>query len=134
MGLGTLLEKARLKQGLTIEEMSDRTKIRPQFLQAIEGDNYHLLPGEAYVKPFIRTYAKALGLNDEILSADKDVGISRFTEEPASVSEEVVAGQSIRERRERARRARRRRFILRLILTLAIIIGSLYLTIRLMNV
>ena len=65
-GMGTLLEKARRKKGLTIEDMSNRTKIRPQYLQAIEDEEFHLLPDQAYVKAFIRTYAKALGLQDEI--------------------------------------------------------------------
>lgn len=61
MGVGSLLEKARVEQGLTIEELAERTKIRPQFLQAIEEEQYHLLPDQAYVRPFIRTYARALG-------------------------------------------------------------------------
>jgi cytoskeletal protein RodZ len=125
MGLGTLLEKARLKQGLTIEEMSERTKIRPQFLQAIEGENYDLLPGEAYVKPFIRTYAKALGLEDDILG---DI------EHQTPTSEEILMEMGIRERRERVRKARRRRFVFRLALAVVVLVGSLYLVYRLMNV
>jgi cytoskeletal protein RodZ len=125
MGLGTLLEKARLRQGLTIEEMSDRTKIKPQFLQAIEEEEYHLLPGEAYVKPFIRTYAKALGLDDEIMG---DV------EGPAVISEDVFVDAGIRERRERAKRARRRRFLVRVITALLVLSGAAYLFFRLLNV
>ncbi len=125
MGLGTLLEKARLKQGLTIEEMSERTKIRPQFLQAIEVEDFDLLPGEAYVKPFIRTYAKALGLEDEILG---DIG----PREP--IPEEIMMEMGIRERRERVRKARRRRFVFRLALVVVVLVGALYLVYRLMNV
>jgi cytoskeletal protein RodZ len=124
-GLGTLLEKARLEQGLTIEEMSARTKIKPQFLQAIEGENYHLLPGEAYVKPFIRTYAKALGLDD---------ATSEDLEQPESAPEAVTVETGIRERRERAKKVRRRRFVLRLIATLIVVLGSVYLFIKLLNV
>ncbi len=133
MGLGTLLEKERLEQGLTIGEMSERTRIKPQFLQAIEHEDYHLLPGEAYVKPFIRTYAKALGLDDEIFLADQEVAATSLAEdvEPAHT---VAVGKGIRERRERARRARRRRFIFRLVAAIVIIIGSVYFAIRLMNI
>ena len=123
--LGTLLEKARLEQGLTIEEMSARTKIKPQFLQAIEGGNFHLLPGEAYVKPFIRTYAKSLGLDDQITDDVK---------RPESTPEATTLERGIRERRERARKTRRLRFIFRLIATLIVLIGSLYLFFRLLNV
>ncbi|NMB19896.1 MAG: hypothetical protein GX979_03450 [Firmicutes bacterium] len=123
-GLGTLLQKARLEQGLTIEEMSARTMIKPQFLQAIEGEDFHLLPGEAYVKPFIRTYAKSLGLEDQIST---DIRLP----EPAPEAATLESG--IRERRERARKARRRRFFFRLIAILIVLIGSLYLFFRLLN-
>ena len=125
MGLGTLLEKARLQQGLTIEEMSERTKIKPQFLLAIEEENFHELPGDAYVKPFVRTYAKALGLEDEIAISYED--------SPTSISEEVMVELGIRERRERSRKARRRRFTFRVVFTL-VIVGVGYLVYRLINV
>ncbi|HHT90282.1 MAG: helix-turn-helix transcriptional regulator [Bacillota bacterium] len=83
-GMGTLLEKARRKKGLTIEDMSNRTKIRPQYLQAIEDEEFHLLPDQAYVKAFIRTYAKALGLQDEI-STDSE----RLVSSPAPARKAV---------------------------------------------
>lgn len=124
-GLGTLLKKARLKQELTIEEMTERTRIKPQFLQAIEEEDYHLLPGEAYVKPFIRTYAKALGLEDHVAS-----GLER----PQSISEEVLAETGIRERRERVKKARRRRLFVRLSIGIVILVGALYLVYRFLNI
>ncbi|NLL43696.1 MAG: hypothetical protein GX251_10180 [Firmicutes bacterium] len=124
-GLGTLLKKARLKQELTIEEMTERTRIKPQFLQAIEEEDYHLLPGEAYVKPFIRTYAKALGLEDQVAS-----GLER----PQSISEEVLAETGIRERRERVKKARRRRLFVRLSIGIVILVGALYLVYRFLNI
>lgn len=122
MGLGTLLEKARLEQGLTIEDLARRTKIRPQFLQAIEEEQFHLLPGEAYVKPFIRSYAKALGVEDQLNLVTSEV----------VATQEVTEG--IRERREKAKKARRKRFVVRLVLALAILAGVGYLVFRLMNV
>ena len=125
-GMGKLLEKERLEQGLTLEEMSARTMIKPQFLQAIEAEEYHELPGEAYVKPFIRTYAKALGLDDQLTSNLKP---------PEPLPEVAVTLEnSIRERRERSRKARRRRFIFRLIAMLIVVIGSVYLFFKLLNV
>ena len=122
--LGTLLAKARLNQGLTIEEMSERTKIRPNYLEAIEAEEFHLLPGEAYVKPFLRTYAKALGLEDQIASS---------LQSEASVSEDAISAVSIRERRERTRKIRRRRFIIRLSFLLIMLGGALYLMYMLLN-
>lgn len=128
MGLGTLLEKARQEQGLTIEEMSKRTKIRSQFLQAIEEEQYHLLPGEAYVKPFIRTYTKALGLEEHVM-LEPDQGPLQ-----ASASSENVLDVGIRGRRERLKKARRRRFIIRLAVAVVMLAGIGYLLYRLTNV
>lgn len=122
MGMGTLLEKARLEQGLSIQEMSERTKIKPQFLQAIEEEAYDQLPGEAYVKPFLRTYARALGLEEQIMV--------ELTSQSA-VSDEMMI--SIRARRERVRRARRMRFAVRSSLILVVLAGAAYLIFRLMN-
>lgn len=116
MGLGTLLEKARLEQGLTIDELAKRTKIRPQFLQAIEEEEYDLLPGEAYVKPFIRSYAKALGVEEQLKAE---------YEEATLLSDELTT--SIRERRERTRKFRRKRFAFRLALSIVILVGIGYL-------
>ena len=68
LAFSLLLGYCKDSLALTIEEMSERTKIRPQFLQAIEEEQLHLLPDQAYVRPFIRTYASALGVEDQIYS------------------------------------------------------------------
>lgn len=118
MGVGSLLEKARVEQGLTIEELAERTKIRPQFLQAIEEEQYHLLPDQAYVRPFIRTYARALGVEDQ-LQVEVEPRESTLRVDDSSAS--------IRERRERARRARRTRFLIRFAVLIVLLAGAAYL-------
>ncbi|HOB40494.1 MAG: helix-turn-helix domain-containing protein [Limnochordia bacterium] len=118
MGVGSLLEKARVEQGLTIEELAERTKIRPQFLQAIEEEQYHLLPDQAYVRPFIRTYARALGVEDQ-LQVEVEPRESTLRVDDLSAS--------IRERRERARRARRTRFLIRFAVLIVLLAGAAYL-------
>jgi cytoskeletal protein RodZ len=123
-GLGTLLAQARIEQGFTIDEMSERTRIRPQFLQAIEEEQFHLLPDQAYVKPFIRTYARALGVEDQIEAETEPRETSLLAEDLAT---------SIRERRERARKARRTRFLIRLRLGAVSLAGAAYLVDWFMN-
>ena len=93
-GLGTLLEKARLKQGLTIEQVSERTKIRPQYLQAIEDEEFHLLPDQAYVNAFIRTYAKALGLQDQLSAGSQNLAL---TQGPVKASVKEAVKETIKE-------------------------------------
>lgn len=61
--VGERLREEREHKGLTLKDIENVTNIRSLYLQAIEEGNYTVLPGEAYVKGFIRNYANALGLN-----------------------------------------------------------------------
>lgn len=50
---------------MTLDEVSQVTKIKKEFLEAIEKGEYSLLPSSAYAYGFVRNYAKFLGLNEE---------------------------------------------------------------------
>lgn len=71
-GEGEKLRAARLAKGWGLADAEEETKIRIRYLQALEEENYDILPGAAYVKGFLRTYANHLGLNaEELLTAYK---------------------------------------------------------------
>lgn len=61
--VGELLRLERERKKLTLKDVEASTNIRSAYLSAIENGNYSALPGETYVKGFIRNYANALGLN-----------------------------------------------------------------------
>ena len=63
--VGPLLRRERERLGVALEELAARTKIRRQLLEALEAGRFEALPGEAYVKGFVRCYARALALDDE---------------------------------------------------------------------
>ena len=63
--LGSYLRKQRESLGYTLKEVSEETKIRIHYLEAIEEDDVGALPGEPYVKGFIKSYAQFLGLDPE---------------------------------------------------------------------
>lgn len=66
---GQRLKEARLSQKLTIEEVAKATKIRENFLSAIEKGDYYRLPSAAYAQGFVVNYAEFLGLpKKEILA------------------------------------------------------------------
>lgn len=70
--LGELLREAREARGLTISDVQEATKIRGRYLEAIERGEFEALPGEVYVKGFLRSYAEAVGLSgDEIVDRYK---------------------------------------------------------------
>jgi cytoskeleton protein RodZ len=63
--IGSSLRDARTRRGLELSQVERDTRIRPRYLQALEDERFDLLPGEAYAKGFLRTYADFLGLEGE---------------------------------------------------------------------
>ncbi len=62
---GSDLKRLRESRGVTLREMSERTKIGEDTLLAIETDLYHRLPAKVYVKGFLKAYAQVLLLDAE---------------------------------------------------------------------
>lgn len=62
-GIGPVLTDARRQRGKTIEEASRETRIRPEYLHALEGERFEELIGEVYVRAFLRSYSTYLGLD-----------------------------------------------------------------------
>jgi cytoskeletal protein RodZ len=65
--IGATLREARMRAKIDINEVERRTKIRAKYLRAIENEEWGLLPGDVYVKSFLRTYADYLGLDSRQL-------------------------------------------------------------------
>lgn len=63
--IGTQFAEERSRQNLTLEEVSKATKIREEFLKAIERGDFKALPSSTYAHGFVRNYAKFLGLPTE---------------------------------------------------------------------
>ena len=62
MRLGQRLREERITKGLSVEEVAAATKIRPQFILAIEQGKYKQLPSKAYAQGFVKNYVIFLGL------------------------------------------------------------------------
>jgi cytoskeleton protein RodZ len=62
---GDKFRKTREKKGISLDDVSNVTKISARMLQAIEEEQFDQLPGGVFNKGFIRAYAKHLGLNGE---------------------------------------------------------------------
>lgn len=61
--LGQRLREARQKKGLSLDDVTKATKIRPSFLQAIEKGEYQKLPSSSYAQGFVINYAEFLGFS-----------------------------------------------------------------------
>lgn len=67
--LGDYLREERQKQGKTLEQIAQKTRINRSTLQAIEDNRDELLPSALHVRGFLKLYARELGLNMEDILA-----------------------------------------------------------------
>jgi cytoskeleton protein RodZ len=67
IGIGDALRSAREEQGRTIEEAALHTRVRGDYLRALEDERFDVLGGDVYAKGFLSTYARFLGLDPQPL-------------------------------------------------------------------
>jgi len=65
--IGETLRDARMRAHIDVSEIEAETKIRAKYLRALENEEWSLLPGPTFIKSFLRTYAKALGVDGKAL-------------------------------------------------------------------
>lgn len=82
MRAGAKLAEARRQLGLSLQEVADRIRVRREFLEALEEMNIKLLPGKAYALAFLRSYARALGLDEKAI-------VEQFQDESALSREDA---------------------------------------------
>ncbi len=67
--IGNFLKLNRETKRMSLPEVARVTRIPLSTLEAIEGDRYDELPGEVFVRGFLRSYARAVGVvPDEVLA------------------------------------------------------------------
>ena len=65
--IGTTLREARVRRALTLQQVEEDIKIRVKYVQAMENEDWDVMPGVTYVKGFLRTYATYLGLDPDVI-------------------------------------------------------------------
>src|SRR5246500_2206070 len=64
--IGDSLREARARRGFTPADVHKAIRIRERYLTALEEERWEMLPGDAYTKGFLRTYAEFLGLDGQL--------------------------------------------------------------------
>ena len=67
--LSDTLRAARLRRGLEVGEIAQKTKISRCYLEAMENGQFDCLPAGAYRRSFVRQYARVLELNEDEIVA-----------------------------------------------------------------
>lgn len=72
MSLGETISSARSAAGLTVDEVSEQTRIRATVVRAIENDDFRLCGGDVYARGHLRSIAKVVGIDGDPLVAEYD--------------------------------------------------------------
>ena len=85
---GSYLKHERELRGVPLEEISRITKIHIRFLEALEDNRFDELPGEVFIKGYIRSYANIIGSDaDEMLNSyEESIGNKLIEKGPNSKS------------------------------------------------
>ncbi len=67
MTIGERLTEERRRQGKTIRDVEKHLRIKSKYIEAIENDQFDLIPASAYTKAFIKSYAQFLGIDSKPL-------------------------------------------------------------------
>jgi cytoskeleton protein RodZ len=65
--VGKLLKEARISQGLSVADVAGRIKFAPRQVEALEADDFEHLPELAFVRGFVRSYARLLHIDELVL-------------------------------------------------------------------
>jgi len=81
--IGSILRETRMRARIDISQVEADTKIRGKYLRALENEEWSLLPGDVYVRTFMRTYAEYLGIDPRPLVDEYDRRTQFPPERPA---------------------------------------------------
>lgn len=87
--IGQKLQQIREAQGLSLDELSQRTHIKVPYLKALEEGNVEALPSQAHLRGFLRLYASELDVDLEQLISEVNQTIEQ--EKPQEESEETAS-------------------------------------------
>jgi cytoskeletal protein RodZ len=100
VSIGATLASARRHAGLTVAEVSQRTRVRENIIQGIEQDDYAACGGDFYARGHIRAIAEAVGTDPAPLIEEFD---ERWRSAPEITAAEVFQPSMPLRKRERRR-------------------------------
>jgi len=106
--LGNNLRDARQGRRIDLVIAEQDTKIRSKYLAALEAEDFDILPGPVFVRGFLRTYSRYLGLDPQMFVDEYNARFGRFEEvEEHGVTPALGRPGLVQERVNRGRRAMR---------------------------
>ena len=97
--IGEFFKQVRETKGLTIDEVAAKTRIRTDFVKALEDGNFAKLPDQVFARGFVRSYARSLGL-------DEEDAIHRFAQSAGAYYDKQAERERLRVRQAEEERKR----------------------------
>ncbi|UQS86802.1 DUF4115 domain-containing protein [Nicoliella spurrieriana] len=121
--IGQTLHDARVKKGFTIDDLQKNTKIQKRYLIAIDENKFDELPGDFYVRAFVKQYADAVGLdgNELLKQFDATLPDTQNPEYVDKVSEDKIATRTA-QRKVDDRNTTIRRYIPVTVISVAVVL------------
>jgi transcriptional regulator with XRE-family HTH domain len=88
-GVGKLLKKVRKGKGIPLEKVAADNKLPVFYLEAIEANNWQVLPAPPYIKGYLRLYATYLGLSPDKIISQYEEEIAPLTLETKTKKKEI---------------------------------------------
>lgn len=89
--IGPELSAARTRLGLSVDQLAERTRIRPHVIEAVEVDDFEPCGGDFYARGHLRTLARVLGIDVAPLLASYDERYAHAPINPRRVFEAELA-------------------------------------------
>jgi cytoskeleton protein RodZ len=83
-GVGAALARARESRGISLSDLSARTKLSVPVLRALERNDFDRLPGGIFIRGYLRSYAREVGCDPEHIVAQYDVLMEARRPRPAT--------------------------------------------------
>jgi len=80
--IGPSLREARTRRGFSPADVHKAVRIRERYVTALEEERWDMLPGDAYTKGFLRTYAEFLGLDGQLYIDEYNARVAQHDEAP----------------------------------------------------
>lgn len=122
--LGALLKAKRTEKNIAIGEVAERLKFSAKQIESLESGDYKGLPEPIFVKGFIKTYGRFLGLDtDQVTSLLNEVFPSQVSAVPAATATENQTSLNFQDQKKSKSFPR----WLPLVVVAALVVGAVYL-------
>ncbi|MDC2845812.1 DUF4115 domain-containing protein [Limosilactobacillus mucosae] len=128
--VGKKLHDARVAKGLTLDDLQQATKIQKRYLIAIEDEKFDELPGDFYVRAFVKQYADTVGLDGEDLlkEYDDDLPKAKTDEYSEHIAQAVETRATSKRKLTKVNDARKYLPTLIAIIVVIVVLAAIWLT------